>query len=293
MSRREILEDTGSDERWLVSYADLMTLLFAFFVVMYAISSVNDGKYKVLSESLNKIFSNPNLSSEPLQVGEPALHSAPNVIDFQETAKSVDTVQGDAYTKEIEDKVRERFAGLLDNDQYKIEATEDWVEITLPAQLLFESGSARFRTDTAEQVADLVAGIVDVIGGLSEPVSVEGFTDNIPSQGGAYPSNWELSAARASTVVRALEAQRIDPERLAAVGYGENFPLATNATPDGRAENRRVALVIDRSQESRRGRFRNTVVPVVLTEDDPVAAELAPVTGDRTEAGGLLFSNDP
>ena len=226
-------------------------------------------------------------------MGEPALHSAPNVIDFQETAKSVDTVQGDAYTKEIEDKVRERFAGLLDNDQYKIEATEDWVEITLPAQLLFESGSARFRTDTAEQVADLVAGIVDVIGGLSEPVSVEGFTDNIPSQGGAYPSNWELSAARASTVVRALEAQRIDPERLAAVGYGENFPLATNATPDGRAENRRVALVIDRSQESRRGRFRNTVVPVVLTEDDPVAAELAPVTGDRTEAGGLLFSNDP
>lgn len=293
MSRREILEDSESDERWLVSYADLMTLLFAFFVVMYAISSVNEGKYKVLSESLNKVFSDPNLSTEPLQVGDPSEHSAPNVIDFQETATSVDTTQGDAYTEEIEDKVRERFAGLLDNDQYKIEATEDWMEITLPAQLLFESGSARFRADSAEQVAALVSGIVDVIGRLKEPVSVEGFTDNVPSQGSLFPSNWELSAARASTVVRALEAQRIDSGRLAAVGYGENFPIATNATPEGRAENRRVALVIDRSQESRRGRFRNSIVPVVLTEEDPVAAELAPVTGNRTEAGGLIFSNEP
>ena len=291
MSRREILEDSESDERWLVSYADLMTLLFAFFVVMYAISSVNEGKYAVLSESLNKIFSDPNLSTEPLQVGDPAKHSAPNVIDFQESATSVDTAQGDSYTEEIEDKVRERFAGLLDNDQYKIEATEDWMEITLPAQLLFESGAARFRSDSSDLVDNLIRGIVDVIGPLSEPVSVEGFTDNVPSQGAVFPSNWELSAARASTVVRALVAARVDPERLAAVGYGENFPVATNATPEGRAENRRVALVIDRTDETRRGRFRNEIAPVVLTEEDPVGAEIAPVTGSRTETGGLIFSN--
>ncbi len=287
-----MLEDSDNHERWLVSYADLMTLLFAFFVVMYAISSVNEGKYKVLSDSLNKVFSDTNLSTELMQTGEPAQHSAPSVIDFQQSAKSVDTEQGDSYTKEIEDKIRERFAGLLNEDAFDVETGEDWMEITLPAQLLFGSGAANFRSGNEKLVAELMAGIVAVIGPLEEPLSVEGFTDNVPLAGGVFPTNWELAGARAATVARALIDNGIDPARVSAVSYGENYPLATNATAAGRASNRRVALVIDRSDDSRRGRFREPLLPVVLVEDDPLGAEDAAVLGNRTRSGGLIFSNN-
>ena len=123
-----------------------------------------------------------------------------------------------------------------------------WIEIELSSSLLFPSGDA-LPNDQAFQLIDKVAGI---LAPFDNPVHVEGFTDNLPISTDKFPTNWELSAARAGSVVRMLAAQGVNPSRLAAVGYGEFQPVADNATAEGRARNRRVVLVVSRNLDVRR-----------------------------------------
>ena len=263
-----------------MSYADFLTLLFGFFVVMYAISSVNDGKYKILSEILLETFSAEQSAIEPIQVGDPARHSAPSVIDFREQATSVDTEQGDTQLETDVEAIRERFAGLVDDAALSVQADNDWLQINMDARLLFGLGEVELSRDAGPVLAEVAAFLAE----LDNTISVEGYTDNTPTNSRRFPSNWELSSARAASVVRALIGLGIDSDRLSAIGHGENYPLQTNATREGRAANRRVSIVVARRVNP--GSDGGFIVRQVVTEDPTVVSE-------RTESGGLRFSTEP
>lgn len=263
MRRRQRLEDSDHRDRWLVSYADFITLLFGFFVVMYSVSSVNDGKYKVLSAALSGVFSAPPRSLHPIEVGVPALPSVPAqavdnppvilpqtgtaavtpeevvVVEPEPEPEPVDTRFG-----EMAARFEQAFADLMASGLVTVSTSDNWIEVTLPNSILFGSGEAEPHRDAFT----VVNSVADILKGTSNAVIVEGFTDNRPIRTTRYPSNWELSAARAATMVRLLVETGIDPQRLAAVGYGEHQALARNDTPEGRRRNRRVVLLVSRHE---------------------------------------------
>ncbi|OHC18583.1 MAG: flagellar motor protein MotD [Pseudomonadales bacterium RIFCSPHIGHO2_01_FULL_64_12] len=233
----------------MVSYADFITLLFAFFVVMYSISSINEGKYKILSDSLVGVFNQVDRSVKPIPIGEERPRTTePDVSQVEDLTGPGSGEPTLDPLERIAQSMRETFGELIANDQLTIRGNELWIEIELSSSLLFPSGDA-LPNDQAFQLIDKVAGI---LAPFDNPVHVEGFTDNLPISTDKFPTNWELSAARAGSVVRMLAAQGVNPSRLAAVGYGEFQPVADNATAEGRARNRRVVLVVSRNLDVRR-----------------------------------------
>ncbi len=251
MARRRHHEEQENHERWLVSYADFITLLFAFFVVMYSISSINEGKYKILSESLVGVFNQPDRSVQPIPVGEEKPRtSEPDRALVEESERSQTAIDdpGADPLQDIAQSVRDAFGDLIDSEQLSVRGNELWVEIEMNSSLLFPSGDA-VPNDAAFNLIEKVAGI---LAPYENPVHVEGFTDNQPIATSRYPSNWELSTARAASIVRMLAMEGVAPRRLAAVGYGEFQPVADNATAEGRARNRRVVLVVSRNLDVRR-----------------------------------------
>ncbi|WP_296259227.1 MULTISPECIES: flagellar motor protein MotD [unclassified Pseudomonas] len=251
MARRRRVEEHENHERWLVSYADFITLLFAFFVVMYSISSLNEGKYKVLSEALVGVFNEAERSVKPIPIGEQKPQTMrpadPLVQDSEQTDAGLGQATQDPL-KTIADDVNTAFGDLIASDQMTVRGNELWIEIELNSSLLFGSGDAM----PSNQAFDLIDKVAKIIKPFDNPVHVEGFTDDQPISTAQFPSNWELSSARSSSIVRLLAMDGINPARLASVGYGEFQPLTSNATADGRARNRRVVLVISRNLEVRR-----------------------------------------
>jgi chemotaxis protein MotB len=254
--RRRIQDDDlHNKERWLISYADFITLLFAFFVVMYSVSSVNEGKYKVLSETLTGVFNAPQRSLQPIEVGQnppaagigsgedviqPTVTEAPRNPDMDEAGRT-------EALRAMADRLALEFDELINQGVVSVESNEAWLELSLRNSLLFGSGDAEPHYDAFE-VIETIASILE---NRDNAIRVEGFTDNRPIQTNAFPSNWELSAARAAAVVRMLAMEGIDPARMAAVGYGEHQPVARNDTEEGRRRNRRVVLLISRDASIR------------------------------------------
>ena len=248
--RRREPEEHVNHERWLVSYADFITLLFAFFVVMYSISSINEGKYKVISQALIGVFNDADRALKPIPIGEErpktVTPAKPLVNDSDETAAGVGGTNDPL--KSIADDISAAFGDLISSNQMTVRGNELWVEIELNSSLLFASADA-LPSDQAFTIIDKVAAILKP---FENPIHVEGFTDNFPISTAQYPTNWELSSARASSIVRMLAMQGVNPGRLASVGYGEFQPVANNATVEGRAKNRRVVLVVSRNLDVRR-----------------------------------------
>jgi chemotaxis protein MotB len=244
MARRRRQEDPINHERWLVSYADFITLLFAFFVVMYSISSINEGKYKVLSDSMEGIFKQPERSIMPIPIGSERFKGEADAADMD---VSTDTNRQDPLDS-IAEQVRDQFDGLLGDGQLYVRANEMWLELELSSGLLFPSGDAI----PHQNAFDIIEKISSILAPFENPIQVEGFTDNLPISTAQYPTNWELSAARAASIVRMLVMDGVQPERLAAVGYGEFQPIVENTDAVGRARNRRVVLVISRDVNNRR-----------------------------------------
>jgi len=245
--RRRNHEEHENHERWLVSYADFITLLFAFFVVMYSISSINESKYKVFTESLEGVFSEPERSSKPIQIGqERPRANAPGGVN-----ETVDPLEN------IGQSMQEAFGDLVNSGQISLRGNEMWLEIELNSSLLFPSAGAM----PNDNAFALVEKIAKILAPYKNPIRVEGFTDNLPIGSGGYPTNWELSTARASSIVRLLAIHGVEPGRLSAVGYSEFRPLADNATTSGRARNRRVVLAVSRDFDIRRNMTRFTGQP--------------------------------
>ncbi|WP_095099734.1 flagellar motor protein MotD [Pseudomonas sp. Irchel 3A5] len=251
MARRRRPEEHENHERWLVSYADFITLLFAFFVVMYSISSVNEGKYKILSEALVGVFNDSERSMKPIPIGEQRPLSIKPAEPLVKDSEQVDAGIGQSETdplKEIADDVRAGFGDLIKSNQMTVRGNELWIEIELSSGMLFGSGDA-IPSDKAFTIIEKVAKILKP---FDNPIHVEGFTDDQPISTSQFPTNWELSSARSSSIVRMLAMEGLNPARMASVGYGEFQPVATNATAEGRGRNRRVVLVISRNLDVRR-----------------------------------------
>ncbi len=247
-------EDLGRD-RWMVSYADFITLLLAFFVVLYSISSINNGKFRVLSNSIVTVFNDEVSRAVTVDMGGGAPPQT-GMLDGNRNLAEIDEATGEDSVAAVTPAPvappavptvgtpRERIEAVLapfeDTGDVKVRDTRDWLEVELGSELLFASGSAQL-SDAALPMIDKVAA---VIADMGMPARVEGFTDNVPLHGGPYGSNWGLSAARAASIADRLAAARVNPDKLAAVGYGEFRPVADNRTDQGRRQNRRVVIAI-------------------------------------------------
>ncbi len=250
MIRRKPFDDEDSNpDRWLVSYADFITLLFAFFVVMYAISSVNQGKYTQLTYSMGTAFSGDGASGVNQNSNQKGL-GADGSIKGQQNSLIKPLPLSHFYTERIR-RERESMASmgialsntlspLINEGKVRVIQNNRGIRIDIHDSLLFAQGSAELSTAAAAIMNEIASLLKDNI----RPIQVEGHTDNVPIHTNAFYSNWELSAIRASSVVRMLASDGIAESRLSALGFGSSQPISENDTPLGRAKNRRVSIMI-------------------------------------------------
>lgn len=203
-------EEKENHERWLISWADFLTLLFTFFVALYALSTVDKQKAEDLSVSLKKVF---KIMDPPIKKDI----EKPDVIKELEKALS----------QYPEITIKENYRGYV---------------ITVQDIVLFKSGEYELNESSKEVLNKIVAALKM----LPNKISIEGHTDNIPVKGMTLRSNWDLSALRALSVLYYFKDSGISPDRLSATGYGEYRPIADNETEEGRAKNRRVEIVLQR-----------------------------------------------
>lgn len=278
-----MLEDVNNHDRWMVSYADFITLLFAFFVVMYSISSVNEGKYRSLTHSLGTAFSNKNEQEKvlvpvqtktpfaaiqpilldspavifkPILLDNPAATFKPIAFDNQTTAEVEERRQlSEGILKErkqlgqVSEQLENALKSFIADDLVSVKRNDYWIELEMNSELLFLSGEAAL----SKKAQSVLKKIVEVINPLPNAINVEGHTDDIPIGTLKFPSNWDLSSARATSVVQAFVNEGINPIRLSAIGYGEFHPIGDNKIEEGRFKNRRVTLVLMSQAFSRYG----------------------------------------
>jgi chemotaxis protein MotB len=271
----------GSDERWLLTYADMITLLMALFMVLFSISSVNISKYQVLQKSLKSAFSGGVLSGgkDILQSGStnaPGTHPpttiipaivAPTQSQAKQVLPTVNPQQAQAATvfnKSVAQAMSIAAAAHREqNELLRLKARLDlWAKEhgvskyvrtlidprglvirILTDKVLFSSGSAQLQPQSLA-LLDELAKLLNV--DQLHPITVAGHTDNQPISTAEFPSNWELSSARATNVVEFLIRHGVEAQRLSATGYAYLHPVASNATPQGRALNRRVEIILQR-----------------------------------------------
>jgi chemotaxis protein MotB len=316
MRRLRRHEEHSNHEAWAIPYADLLTLLLAFFVVMYAISSVNEGKYRVLSDSLFAAFRGTPRTMQPIQVGEkqvgsgadihttivqqavlegqprsllapvpvkdPGLPRSPGDPVEQNVQISEHAAAAAQALSRVADQVEHAMDDLVRKKLVVVRRTDFWIEVEIRTDILFPSGSAQLEP----YAADVIERLARTLAPFPNPIRVEGHTDNVPIRTVAFYSNWELSAARAGSVVRVLSSQGVDPNRLAVIGYGQQRPIQSNDTPQGRNANRRVVVVILSTELTRLSDPAN--VPGEATPGGPTPAALPPATTaglDPTPAG--------
>lgn len=291
--RKKREEEHENHERWAIPYGDLLTLLLAFFVVMYSISSVNAGKYRVLSDSLYAAFRGEPRTLEPIEVGhkrvgsgadirlsivqqamlkgqprsllapvplaistptpnepyhedmpppgdENGVKAATGPASPADMARALQAHAAAVMLTKVADDVVKAMAGLVKKNLVVVRRKQSWIEVEIRTDILFPSGSARL----APNAVDIIHRLAAVLARFPNPIRVEGFTDDVPIRTVQFYSNWELSAARAGSVVHVLADHGVARDRLAVVGFGDQRPVASNATSEGRNANRRVTVVI-------------------------------------------------
>jgi chemotaxis protein MotB len=248
MVRRPHEEEDDNPERWLVSYADFITLLFAFFVVMYSVSSVNQGKYKELTNAINVAFTNNKPKQEAdkspadnATAGDQTTANAlqpplPSTLPTEAQQLEVDTMTqlGKEISKQLSLYIKAGKARIIQNSR--------GLRIDIKDDILFNNGSA----DLLEKAKPILNAIAKPLLMSNHAILVEGHTDNSPIyiQNAAFFSNWELSAVRASSVVNTFSEVGIENIRLSALGYGPSQPITDNITPEGREANRHIAIMV-------------------------------------------------
>lgn len=244
--RYEDHEETENVERWLISYADFITLLMVFFVVLYSMSQVDASKYEVLAQSLNIAlaggtgildFTNPGVISldQSGSSEKPILKPTPAGADPNSKQSEMKNME------DIKKRLETYFAEYGLSESVSMNIDERGLVISLNDTILFDPGKAIIKTGS---LGELIT-VGQALNNMDNYIRVEGHTDNVPISNAQFPSNWELSAARATTVVRIfIDNANTPPEKLSAVGYGEYKPVADNATPEGRSKNRRVDIIL-------------------------------------------------
>ena len=241
MARRKTFHnDEEKLDRWLVSYADFITLLFAFFVVMFAVSNINEGKLEEVTSSLIKAFNATPRALDPIQVGDVSRSPKDKIVETDMPAQGGSGEQPVSSLKELASKMELAMMDLISLEEITVRRTDQWLEIEINTSILFDSGSSSLVV-TSQPILQKIAKI---LAPHPNPINVEGFTDNIPISTRAFPSNWELSAARAASVVHLFSKEGIEPSRMSAIGYGEFRPIASNDNQEDRRKNRRVVVAV-------------------------------------------------
>ncbi len=326
MARRKHHEEHANHEAWAIPYADLMTLLLAFFVVMYAISSLNEGKYRVMADALTTAFGGAPRTINPVQVGNqqvqgggwdsPSVIKAGNRVGPSAPSPSNDPTLLPAMASQmrmpvsvrnqeqlqraerqldtIADKLTATLAPLIERGMITVRRTELWIEVEINSDILFPTGSATLDVHARDTLSTLAQVLRDAPNG----VRVEGHTDNVPIATSLFPSNWELSAGRAASVVHLFADQGLQPARLAMVGYGQFRPREDNATAEGRNRNRRVMVII--LADTTRGAdpigpqlSAQTDAPPTARPTTPSVPPLAPVQLPPVPAGSRVGAAVP
>jgi chemotaxis protein MotB len=238
--RRHDDPEHPSHDRWLVSYADFITLLFAFFVVMYAISTLNEGKYKVLSDALTAAFKHETIVPPALSPVVPLNRIAPAAIRASAKAGEIVRQQQEQKLRGLATELVRALGPLVQTGQVRLTETALGLAVEINASVLFAPAQATLQSDAI----GALQSVADVLKTVDNGIEVQGHTDRLPISTAQYPSNWELATARASAVIRLFVAGGVPSQRLAAVGYADNRPVDPEDTPDARARNRRVTLLI-------------------------------------------------
>lgn len=263
-------EEHENLERWLVSYADFITLLFAFFVVMYAISSVNEGKYRVLSDSLVTAFKSASVVDGGAVMVVPTRSPGSTIkqVVVKEDPKLVEARQQQRdKMRNVAKDIFSVLAPLVQQGKVRVLETSRGVTIEINDSILFYPGQAQLEQTSVRAMR----AVGEVLAPTDFPVTIEGHTDNIPIRTPQFPSNWELSAVRATTVLRLFVDAGVAPEHLTAIGYGETRPVENNESVEGRARNRRVSILIDSMQPEKAAPIMPSQVPSA-SQIQPVAA---------------------
>jgi len=271
--RKKKHEDHANHEAWAIPYGDLVTLLLAFFVVMYALSTVNAGKFRVLSDSLNAAFRGSPTTFEPVQIGERARgagadiaitttpsqpkdgkrHSMVESVHIEGAKPQGGGLDGQAQTvsagkghpmatqlSQVADELQNALQDLVAADLVAVRRHQFWLEVEVRSDILFPSGVATLSGKAYPALDALASTLVK----YPNPLRVEGHTDDLPINNRSFLSNWELSAARAASVVHRFQKAGLAPSRLSVIGFGEFRPAQPNDTAAGRNANRRVVIVI-------------------------------------------------
>jgi chemotaxis protein MotB len=255
-------EEHENDERWLLTYADMITLLMALFMVLFSISSVNISKFVTLQHSLQDAFSGRILPGGRALKESGGSTTSPQIAQNTPSLKPSAADAASSAERESFARLKERVDAYarehkLDNKVTTIVTKDGLVIRLLTDKLLFDSGSATVRPGGRGLLAE-VGGLLR--GESRHDIRVRGYTDTVPIRTSAFPSNWELSAARAASIVRDFMHAGVAAERLEAAGRAYLDPLSSNATAAGRARNRRVEVLLPRltdkaAQAGERPRF--------------------------------------
>jgi len=238
-------QKSGAPE-WMATFADLVTLLMCFFVLLFAMSTTQQETYKELVQSLRSALGAQAVPESGTREGL-TMHAIPS--EEPSENQQIDEL-GAMIEKEMDEIVSEVRELVLFNKlggEVSVTKTEDGVVITMSDLLLFSAGG----TNISDKGLDILKKVAAVLSKLAYHVKIKGHSDNSPISSAVYPSNWELSSARASTVVRLLIANKVPPQYISAEGYAHYHPVATNDTAKGRALNRRVEIVYERDSIAR------------------------------------------
>jgi chemotaxis protein MotB len=253
-------ETHANVDRWLVSYADYMTLLFALFVVLYSMAMVSEKPFKTATESIGNVFQTKKVSLEKTGSGDDVLPVNSSDINkgfdgdgllnpagaevlegTQVSSKVAGNQMGDNLIS-LESQLNTALNTLVTSGGVKLQIDGEWLEVELKSGLLFPSGSSSI-TVTARSILSV---IYDILSTATNFVRIRGYTDNEPINTEMFSSNWELSVFRATAILRLLEELNMNPARMAIEGYGEFYPSADNKTATGRAKNRKVVIAISK-----------------------------------------------
>lgn len=256
MARKQKHEKEPNLERWLVSYADFITLLFAVFVTLYAMSQTDKKKAEQVVESLRESFGYSKSSAAKPSVIEagninivPSLRPSPQTTRVMGRNGKVKTHAAEKDFKAIKASIEAYLIKAGAQDKVNVEMNRRGLVVSLKEAGFFDSGSAVVKQSAYE----LLSHVAESLSSYDNPIRVEGHTDNVPISSKTFPSNWELSTARATNLVQYLiKYYDFQPEKISAAGYGEFRPVGDNRTAEGRSKNRRVDIVL-LSAEMERG----------------------------------------
>lgn len=232
----------GGAPGWMTTFSDLMSLLLTFFILLYSMSSINEVKFKKISQSLQGILSgvgNPSVFD-----GADSMEDSMDIMDMDQ-ASDLSSIQEGIFL--MHDKVLNYVSEEGLDAKVSVSMNKRGVFVDIKEAILFDPGSAKIKEGGHEVLKKLEGLIND----FKNDLVIEGHTDDVPMHTATYPSNWELSTARAVSVLRYLsEKENVDPKRLSAVGYGEYSPMVPNDSAKNRAINRRVNILIIFDEES-------------------------------------------